>query len=254
MYRYLKFLPFCFLVITIVIHGKTEPDSLFNTANNFYIAQQYDKAAEIYEKLISEGYESASLFYNLGNAYYKLGRIGLAIANYHRALELSPGDEDIQYNLNLANSKTIDRIETLPEFFLFQWWESILALLTLTGWTYLTYLFFLLILFSIGLYFFAKSLSQQRISIWFGTFSLLIFITSAIILGVKLNRELNIRYAVVVVESTVAKLSPDDKSGDAFIIHEGLKVKIEDELNNWYKIRLNDGKVAWLPASKLEII
>ncbi len=107
-----------------------QPQTFMERGNDYYQKQQYDKAVQAYNKVLNEGYESAELYYNLGNAYYRKGNLGYAILNYERALKLSPGDDDIRHNLALANSRTIDRINTLPDFFIFQWWESFLALLT----------------------------------------------------------------------------------------------------------------------------
>src|SRR5690606_3967693 len=97
-----------------------------------------DKAIEVYKDLINSGFEGTSLYYNLGNSYYRTGKIGLAILYYEKALKLSPGDEDIRHNLALANLKTIDKVESLPKFFLFEWWDSLLTLFTISGWTILT--------------------------------------------------------------------------------------------------------------------
>lgn len=109
-----------FLVL-ISVSLFAQPESFMEQGNQYYQKQQYDKAIQDYSKVLNEGYESSELYYNLGNAYFRKGNLGFAILNYEKALKLSPGDEDIQHNLALANSRTIDRINTLPDFFLFQW-------------------------------------------------------------------------------------------------------------------------------------
>lgn len=227
----------------------SQAEDLMKKANDFYQNKNYKKAIESYQELVSDGYEGLSLFYNLGNAYYRTDKIGLAIANYERALKISPGDEDVRHNLVLANARTIDNIETLPKFFLFQWWESTLALFSVKGWTYLSYAFYILVLISIGIYFFTKKPDVQRYSFFGGLIVVVFFILSAILLAVNLNRDLNIKQGIVVQQAVSVKLSPDEKSNDAFVIHEGLKVQIEDKVDNWIKIRLHDGKVGWLPES-----
>lgn len=107
-----------------------QPEVFIQQGNRYYQKQDYNQAVQSYLKVLNEGYESAELYYNLGDAYYREGKLGYAILNYERALKLSPGDDDIRHNLALANSRTIDRLNTLPDFFLFQWWESFLALFT----------------------------------------------------------------------------------------------------------------------------
>lgn len=231
-----------------------QPDTFLKQGNQFYQKQQYDKAIQSYSKVLNEGYESAELYYNIGNAYYRQGNLGFAILNYERALKLSPGDEDIRHNLALANSKTIDRINTLPEFFLFQWWESFLAVLTFSGWIYLSYIFYILLLAIIIFYFFTRRPDYQRLAFFSGIAVLLLLAVSISISVIKFNREFNIKNGVIVEQSATAKLSPDPDSKDAFVIHEGLKVKIEDKVENYYRIRLQDGKQGWLPQNDLRII
>ncbi len=231
-----------------------QPGSFMVQGNQAYQKQQYDKAIQEYEKVLNEGYESAELYYNLGNAYFRKGNLGYAILNYEKALKLSPGDEDIQHNLALANSRTIDRINTLPDFFLFQWWESFLALLTFSGWVYLSYLFYILLTGLIVFYFFTRRPDLQRLSFFSGIAILFLLIISISISIIKYNREFNIKNGVVVQQSATAKLSPDADSKDAFVIHEGLKVKVEDKVDNYYRITLNDGKQGWLPQSDLRMI
>jgi|SRR5690554_4421355 tetratricopeptide (TPR) repeat protein len=226
----------------------------FQQGNNYYRQKEYDKAIEVYTDLINSGYEGSSLYYNLGNAYYRTGKLGYAILYYEKALKLSPGDEDIKHNLALANLKTIDKVESLPGFFLFEWWESLVNLFTTTGWTILTYIFYIILLAAIGSYFFIKNNYQQRLIVITGLVSLILLIFSTIILTIKLNRELNVQKGVVVANTVNVKLSPDSGSNDAFIIHEGIKVEFEDKIDNWVKIRLQDGKVGWIQENDAKII
>jgi tetratricopeptide (TPR) repeat protein len=228
--------------------------SMMQKANGLYQKNNFSEAAEIYQKLVDEGYESTPLYYNLGNSYYRLNKIGYAILNYERALRLSPGDDDIQHNLALANTKTIDKIDSLPKFFIFQWWESLLAMFNLTGWTYSAYIFYLLILISFGIYFISKRPQLQRYAFFSGIISFVILLITAALLIVKLNREVNIKNGIIIEPTVIAKVSPDKDSNDAFVIHEGLKVRLEDNVGNWYKIRLQDGKIGWTIKQDLKVI
>jgi len=248
----MKILIFIILFAKIVLPSELE--NLFKQGNEHYLKGEYQETIRIFESIYEKGYEGKSLFYNLGNAYYRIGKIGLAILYYEKAKKLSPSDEDINYNLAFANSKIVDKIETLPKFFIFDWWENILALFSISGWTYLSYVFYLLILCSVGYYYFARSLKTQRISFYSGIFSTLFLILTIIFLIVNLNRELNVSYGVMVEQVVVTKFSPDQNSKDAFIVHEGLKVKAEDTLNDWTKIKLIDGKVGWVKKENLKII
>ena len=253
---------FCFIFLFLFFLTAGNYNSAFGfdskdmmqKANELYQKNDFKGASEIYQKLVDEDYEGTALYYNLGNSYYRLGKIGYAILNYERALELSPGDNDVQHNLALANTKTVDKIESLPKFFIFQWWESLIAMFNLSGWTYAAYIFYLLILISFGIYFFAKKPQFQRNAFFSGIISTVILLITAALLIVKLNREVNIKNGVIVEPTVIVKVSPDKDSNDAFVIHEGLKVRLEDNIGDWYKIRLQDGKIGWANKHDLKVI
>ncbi|MGA8265279.1 MAG: tetratricopeptide repeat protein, partial [Ignavibacteriaceae bacterium] len=201
----------------------SQVDELMKQGNDAYKNGNYKDAVTNYEKLVHQGYEGVSLFYNLGNAYYKDGKLGYAILNYEKALRLSPNDDDIQHNLAIANAKTVDKIDTLPKFFVFQIWESLLSFFSIKGWTYLVYSLFILILIAAGIYFFAKGPGIQRYSFFGGLAILFLFIMSVIILTININRDQNVKQGVIIVQSVSAKLGPDVNNNDAFVIHEGLE-------------------------------
>ena len=223
-------------------------------ANEFYRNEKFDEAIKIYEQLRIEGYEGTSLYYNLANANYRVGKLGYAILNYERALKFSPGDEDTRHNLAFANLSTVDRIQPLPAFFLFEWWETLLTSLSINGWTYTTYIVYLILISLIILYFFARTISQQKIILFSGLGTLIILGLVISLLIVKINREQTFISGVVVAQSATVKSSPDNNSTDAFVIHEGLKVNLEDKLDEWVKIRLSDGKVGWVEKDFVEKI
>jgi pentatricopeptide repeat protein len=221
-------------------------DEQMQQASAFYRNGEFDKAIRIYEDLRSEGYEGTSLHFNLANSYYRIGKLGYAILNYERALKISPSDDDVKHNLAFASLSTVDRIQPLPTFFLFEWWDSILASLSINGWTYVVFLFYILLMILIVAYFFAKTIFQQKLILFSGLGTLIILSITVSLLIVKINREETLIGGVVIEQSITVKTSPDPKSTDAFVIHEGLKVNLEDQLDEWVKIRLADGKVGWV--------
>jgi len=229
-------------------------NSSMQQAGEYYRNAEYDKAINIYEQLRSEGYKGTSLYYNLANSYYRIGKIGYAILNYERALKLSPSNEDVKHNLAFANLSTVDRIQPLPTFFLFEWWETLLASLSVNGWTYAAYIFYIISLLLIILYFFAKTIFQQKIILFSGLGTLIVLVLIVSLLVVKINREQTVISGVIVEQSTTVKTSPDPNSTDAFVIHEGLKVNLEDRLDQWVKIKLADGKVGWVENNAVEKI
>ena len=229
-------------------------ETSFQQGNEYFRQKQYDKAIETYNLLVQSGFEGTSLFYNLGNAYYRTGKIGYAILYYEKALKLSPGDEDIIHNLNLANLKITDKVESLPEFFIFQWWEGLLAFFSTSGWTVTAYIFYLLLVFSTGFYFYTKNPFHQKTILIGGVVTLFLLLITAALLSIRLNRELSLKNGIIVENIVNVKLSPDSGSDDAFIVHEGLKVILEDKVENWIKVRLQDGKLGWIPREDVKVI
>ncbi len=249
----MKFVIPIIVLFSIAIFPK-DVQQMMKDANELYRNGKFESAIETYKQIEKEGYEGTSLYYNLGNSYYRVGKIGYAILNYEKALKLSPTDEEVKHNLAFANLSTVDKIQPLPEFFLFVWWNSLLASFTVNGWTYIVYFFFILLLILISLYFFVRTIFQQKLVLFSGLGILVVFALTVSLLIVKINREQKLISGVVIEQSVTAKTSPDSKSSDAFIIHEGLKVNLEDKLDQWVKIKLADGKVGWVENNSVEKI
>ncbi len=251
-----KYLLQIILVILFILSSFTYADvkSLMQRGNEYYKNNQYQFAIDEYNKLVKQGYEGTSLYYNLGNAHYRLGKVGYAILYYEKALKFSASDEDVKHNLVLAKLNIKDKVDELPPFFIFNIWEGLLASFTISGWTFIVYIIFILLLVFVVAYFFSKTSTQQRISFFTGiTFSVLLFF-SIILLVVKMHKEYNIKDGIIVENVVTVKSSPDDSSKDEFVVHEGLKVRLEDKVDIWTKIRLTDGKVGWVLEKNLKQI
>ena len=232
----------------------SQVEDVMQKGNTYYREGAYEKAIEEYQNLVNEGYLGTNLFYNLGNAYYRVGKIGYAILYYEKALKLSPSDEEVKHNLNFAHLSTVDRIQPLPRFFLFDWWEALLGSFSVNGWAYVVFIFYLILLLLIGFYFFAGSVKQQKIFFFSAIAGVFLLAFSISLLVIKVNREATLKSGVIVEQVVTVKSSPDPQSTDSFLIHEGLKVNLEDQLDNWVKIRLADGKVGWIESAYVEKI
>jgi tetratricopeptide (TPR) repeat protein len=240
------------LFIVVSIYSlRADVNSIMEKGNEFYKSNQYQLAIDEYNKLIKQGYEGESVYYNLGNAHYRLGKVGYAILYYEKALKLSPSDEDIKHNLTLAKLNIKDKVDTLPPFFIFNIWEGLLAAFSVAGWTIIVYIVFIFLLIAVITYFFSKTAAQQRISFFISGGVLVLFLLTVILLTVKMNKEFNIKSAIIVESSVTIKSSPDNASRDEFVVHEGLKVRIEDKVDDWVKIRLEDGKIGWILEENL---
>ncbi|MFH0736554.1 MAG: tetratricopeptide repeat protein [bacterium] len=219
---------------------------IMKKANKLYQDQNYDEALLSYKSILHTGLESSELYYNIGNTYYRIGKLGYAILNYEKALKLSPGDEDIKYNLRIAYAHSVDKIEEIPQVFLIEWWNSLVMLFTVSGWSIISILIYILFISLIGVYYYFRNSSFQKPAFMAGVVTLSVLIIVSILFINRITKETGSEYGILVENTANVKVSPDDKSNDAFIIHEGIKFVIEDKVNDWSKIKLNDGKIGWL--------
>ncbi len=241
-----KFLILFLLISTLSFANEKELINYIQKGNIEYKNQNYELALENYLKVLHQGYTSAELYYNIGNTYYRLGKLGYAILNFEKALKLAPGDEDAQHNLKVANAHTIDRLQTIPKLFLIEWWDYLLMLFTFNGWAFIFILFFILFLALIAFYFYYKNSSYQKPIFFAGLANIVLLFLVLTILIVRYNYETTNEFGILVESNANVKVAPDFDANDAFIIHEGIKFKIEDKVENWTKIKLTDGKVGWL--------
>lgn len=223
-------------------------------ANGAYVKDSFEKAASIYEQIVSSGEESEALYYNLGNTYYKLGKVGPAILNYERALLLDPDNEDVLYNLEMAKAKTVDKIDTIDRFFLLRAIESVSDWFSSNAWAYLSIVFFVLFLVLLALYFFSGSVALRKASFFVGLLMLILTFTSAYYSSVLKEKFQKHEYAIIFSPSVSVKSSPDDGGKDIFLLHEGTKVKVKQDYNGWLEIKLNDGTTGWVHRSSAERI
>ncbi|HOG75538.1 MAG TPA: tetratricopeptide repeat protein [Candidatus Marinimicrobia bacterium] len=237
------------LTVGLIAENPAELDSLFEQGNRAYQEENYPEAIRLYESIIARGYESGPLYFNLGNAYYRVNNIGRAILNYERAARLMPNDPNVAFNLQLANLSVKDRVEAPPPFFLFRWYQNILNLFSTRGWAVI---FSILLLIAASSFAVWLNLDLRRLrrgikSLFIVSGALSIIV--ALILFQKYRIETASDFGIV-LSGTVSSLSaPQAGSTELFIIHEGTKFKILDSDGNWLKIELVDGKQGWVPSA-----
>jgi len=229
-------------------------DSLLKAGNRAFQSKNFEKAVDNYEKILDEGYESSELYYNLGNAYYKLGALGKAILNYERALKLDPGNEDARYNLQIANAHISDKINPVPKFFLTEWKEDLLEFFEPQTLAVIVSVLFALVLFFFYLFKFGKTVAARKNGFAFGFASIVLLILFAFLFYGKINQLETEKYGVILAKEVSVRVSPDENAKTAFIIHEGLKIRLEDKVGEWINITLPDGKKGWAKSSVLEMI
>ena len=223
-------------------------------ANEAYTKANYAKSAQMYETILQQKGESADLYYNLGNAYYKCDRIPDAILNYEKALLLAPGDEDIRHNLDVVKLKIVDKITPVGTFLLTDWIHSFRNQMSSNGWAKSSILLFLIFIISLILYFFAGRVWLKKIAFFGGIFVLLLsFFTNYFAFAQKKQLE-EVSQAIIFSPSIVAKSTPDDTGTDLFLVHQGTKVTLKDVVNDWTRVELEDGNDGWMQSSNFKII
>jgi len=229
-------------------------NDVFNRGNELYRAGKYQDAAKEYEHIINQGYSSAELYYNLGNAYYRNDQLARAILSYERAAQLHPSDPDITHNLKLVYLKTVDHIEPVPEMFFIQWMRTVGSLISPETVRLFFILSWVLLFGSLATMYFIVRPDILRVARIIFFVSFISVVLWAVMLGIQSFQETTRDKAIITAQIVTAKSSPDDKSVDAFVIHEGVKVKLTDIVSDWVKITLADGKVGWIPADQCERI
>lgn len=230
------------------------PEQLWNAANSAYIDGRFDEAAEIYGRLLESGVVSSELYYNVANACFRKGDTARAILYYNRALVLDPSDEDTRHNLAIAESRTKDKIEAIPEFFLSGVVRSVRNALGCTAWTVIS-LAMLAAMLTLGIVFLLAERYGVRKGAFFGMVFSALFFVCATLFAASQRRALTDRtQAIVTASAAPVKSSPDRSATDLFVLHEGAKVTIVGTLDNWSEIVIADGKKGWIENSKTERI
>ena len=214
---------------------------LVQKANEHYTKEEFQKAIDGYNQILMAGIESPEVYFNLANAYYKTKQYTLSILNYERAKLLAPDDEDIEFNLQVANQKVVDSIQDLPGIFIVRWWNALVNSQTTDTWAVISIFSFVVFLTMLGFYFFAKTSEVKRITFWSGCFLIVFTIFSYTFAAKQKSRLVNHTYAIVMQPTVTVKSSPSETGTNLFVVHEGLKVKITDKLGDWVEIRLADG-------------
>ena len=223
-------------------------------ADSLYTAERYQEAAQQYEALLKQG-ESADLYYNLGNAYYRMDDITHAVLAYERALLLSPGDADVRFNLQMARSKTIDKIVPESEMFFVTWYRSLVHLMSVDAWGRMAIVSLVCALLLVLVYLFAQRVWLRKVGFFAGLLFLVLFLASNVF-GFQLQQSLLHRTGAIIIRSAVnVKSTPSQNGTDLFILHEGTRVNIiDDTMRGWREVRVADGKSGWVEIKDIEVI
>mgnify|MGYP002624222294 CR=1 FL=1 len=240
---------FTFLNVFLSAQAVTKAD-----ADSAYVEGDYQRAVALYDSLLNEGV-SYELYYNLGNAYYRMEDITHAVLCYERALQLAPGDADVRFNLQMARSMTIDKIVPESEMFFVTWYRSLVNMTSVDGWGYIALVMLGMALVLALLYLFSNIVWLRKLGFFGSLLSLLLFLLGNV-MAWQQKHAMDSQKGAIIMESAVnVKSTPANNGTDLFILHEGTKVSIiDDTMRDWKEVRVADGKQGWIETKQIEVI
>lgn len=246
---------FVWLLLVMICFGGTSAKAVTkNNADTEYQKGNYQQAIRDYEEILKNG-ESAEIYFNLGNAYYRTDNITKAVLNYERAHLLSPGDDDINFNLQFARSKTIDKITPQSEMFFITWYKSLVNFTSVDNWAKTGILCIVMALLLVLLYLFGPQLMLRKIGFFGGLAFFVIFLLSNLFAFQQKQALDNRTGAIIISPSVNIKKTPAKNSTDQFVLHEGTRVDIIDKgMTDWRCIRVGDGREGWIETKAIEEI
>lgn len=235
--------------------AESYPDSLWKAGVEAYSAGQWAEALQDWSDVAATGLRSKELYYNLGNAYFKTGETAQAVLNYERALRLDPSDADVRYNLEFARAMTQDRIDEVPEFILKTWIRKIGYWMSSDAWAVLSLVFLAMTLALVLLFLLGPTAGMRRTGFFAGIATLLLSLAAfGFARSQKADAERHDEAIVMRPVSSVTSSPSSDAAKSLFILHEGTKVKVLDEVSGYKDIELADGRRGWIASGDIEII
>jgi tetratricopeptide (TPR) repeat protein len=241
--KMLLFCAFVFLLAFSPLFGNQEAD-IFNRANGFYSAKEYQKALELYTELLERGIENSALYYNIGNTYYKIGRIGYSILNYEKALELKPFDRDTRENLEYVRRSLEEKVLPLHG-------EGFLRFLRVSSsyvrprfFMFIELAFFSVLVAFLLLYLFIP-LRRPVFRGYIFFFTVFIVLFGAAYFGYRAYEKRHPR-GIIVVKKTEVLNAPITESDVLFPVYEGTAIKLLESRGDWLRVVLEDGREGWI--------
>ncbi len=221
-------------------------DSLFQQANEHYQEGEYELALADYRGISDAGFESPGLYYNMGNAAFRSNSIGSAILYFEKSLKLDPSHEDARHNLDFVSRYRVDTFEQVPELFLRTWLRVLAQSLSERTWSILSIILFIILVGSILIYLFSRRLLFKKAGFFSALFGLLLFVVTFFSALSSHHNIINPEEGIILSPSVVVRSSPSDSGTELFILHEGTKVKVKEEVSEWQNIRVIDGREGWI--------
>lgn len=248
------FLIIALLTLAIGARAQVVKDSTAIKAEAAYEMGEFNQAITLYDNLLDRGEHSATLYYNLGNAYFKNDMLGQAILNYSRALRLDASMEDARYNLEVASSRTVDKIESVPDFFVISYLDGLRRAVSGNTWAVLSLVFLAIALGGVVVWLVLGSLTYRKIGFSAGVVFTIFAVTAFWCSLVSYDQVQNSSSAVVVNTAASVTSAPTSDSKDLFVLHEGTIVEVVEHSDKWSEIRIANGEKGWIENHSIEII
>ena len=245
---------FLLLAIVSMIAQAVTPSEMKTQADSAYARADYETAVKLYGELAEQNL-TADVCYNLGCAYYRIDDIAHSVLWFERALKLNPSDKDVLFNLELARTKTIDKIIQQHEFILFTYFRLMTNWFSLRTWTIVSILCFVLMLASLLFFWASGSVSVRKLTFSLAIVLLLVTILSNVCAMQQRNFKQTHTSGIITTPAVTVKSTPADNGNDLFVLHEGARVEIQDSsLKEWCEVSIADGKVGWIPKKAFDLI
>lgn len=239
----------CFSIL-----GFSQNDALFKAANTLYNEGKYAEAIDKYEAVLKSKQHSAELYYNLGNANYKLNNIAPSIYYFEKALQLNPNDKDIKNNLAFAQKMTIDAIEDTPKVGFSKIINDVVNSFNTDTWAKMTIVGVIAFVLLFLMYHFSYTTSRKRLAFVLSIVSLLIACFSVAMAFQKNYLDKSDNPAIVFAQESRVKSEANKTSEEVFRLHEGTKVQVIETYKDWVKIQLSDNSTGWIPISDIKLL
>jgi tetratricopeptide (TPR) repeat protein len=240
----------CFFSLSAMSAG----NELLEKAEKAYDSKKYKEAIASYEELISQGYRSFQLYYNLGNAYYRNNELGKSIYYYELARKLEPADEDVRINLAIASAKTIDKIDSRENFFISAVKTNLLSSFSTDTWAW----FSIISLFVFAVLFFvfidASVLIVKRFAFTFSIVFFSLFLLTYFLGNSALRAKYDNKFAIITAREVRVMNEPTATATSKFTLHEGTKIRVVENNGVWLLIKLDNGNEGWLKMEDVGII
>ena len=241
----LKLLSFIVSLVFNYTFGQS-PSVVFENANTAYNNAKYEKAVSLYKEILDQGEQSAALYYNLANCYYRLNNVGESVFYYEKAQLLNPNDQDTKVNAAFAQNMAIDAVELLPQTQLTHMKNSFFNSFSTEGWAILAVVLAWLFALFIGLYLWNKAPFLKRTFFILAILSSLLLVSSISISFMKSSTKESTIYGILFSEKIDVWAEPNSRSEVLFLLHEGTKVQLLDALQEWQKIKIANGSEGWI--------